>query len=76
MVSKRDPGYLDIPDDCEVVVGNSDTTIVIEEPKRLPLILFSGGLDSTTVLLDTLQRSNVDILYVIGRQHLWEKYRY
>lgn len=35
---------------------------------KLPLILFSGGLDSTYLLYDTLKTTDCDILYVAGAQ--------
>ena len=35
---------------------------------KIPLILFSGGLDSTALLLDSLQDSDVDTLYVSSAQ--------
>lgn len=37
--------------------------------ERAPLLLFSGGLDSTYLLYDLLQRSPVDVLYCDGGQH-------
>jgi len=36
--------------------------------ERVPLLLFSGGLDSTAILQQSLEVSDVDVLYVIGRQ--------
>lgn len=36
---------------------------------RIPLILFSGGYDSTLLLLQTLEYTNVDVLYVKGWQN-------
>lgn len=38
------------------------------EVKKIPLILFSGGLDSTYLLYETLKTSDADILYVKGPQ--------
>ena len=35
---------------------------------RIPLVLFSGGYDSTLLLLKTLEYTSVDILYVKGWQ--------
>lgn len=35
-----------------------------ETNKRLPLILFSGGLDSTFLLFEALKKSDVDVVYV------------
>lgn len=37
-------------------------------PKKIPLVLFSGGLDSTSALMDALVRSDVDVVYIAGRQ--------
>lgn len=35
--------------------------------KRIPLVAFSGGLDSTLVLLDALKEGPVDTVYIKGR---------
>lgn len=40
----------------------------IEADGAIPLVLFSGGLDSTHALLDTLRSSHVDVLYIAGAQ--------
>lgn len=37
--------------------------------KLVPLILFSGGLDSTYLLYQQLKKSDVEILYVAANQH-------
>lgn len=38
------------------------------EVKKIPLVLFSGGLDSTFMLWRYLQKSAVDVLYINGGQ--------
>lgn len=38
------------------------------EVKKIPLILFSGGLDSTYLLQQELEKGPVEVLYVEGRQ--------
>lgn len=38
------------------------------ESKKVPLILFSGGLDSTYLLQEQLEKGDVEVLYVEGRQ--------
>lgn len=40
----------------------------ITQAQRVPLILFSGGLDSTYLLFEALETTDVDILYVKGPQ--------
>ncbi len=39
-----------------------------EQRERLPLVLFSGGLDSTYQLYKLLQESDCDVLYIDGGQ--------
>lgn len=41
---------------------------VIEEIKPIPLVVFSGGLDSTYMLYLALLKSDVDCVYVVGNQ--------
>lgn len=41
-------------------------------PERIPLLLFSGGADSTLLLKWQLAESNCDVLYIDGNQH-WNK---
>jgi 7-cyano-7-deazaguanine synthase in queuosine biosynthesis len=36
---------------------------------KIPLILFSGGLDSTYLLSETLRTSHADVLYISASQH-------
>jgi 7-cyano-7-deazaguanine synthase in queuosine biosynthesis len=40
-----------------------------KKDNRVPLILFSGGLDSSYLLETMLEKSDVDTLYVSGDQH-------
>lgn len=40
----------------------------MDEVKKPPLILFSGGLDSTYLLWQRLQTTNVEVLYIRGPQ--------
>lgn len=65
------------------VIENTNLLINIEEPyknkkeqnrrlvdnnEKLPLILFSGGLDSTYLLSETLKNGSCDILYIAAAQ--------
>jgi 7-cyano-7-deazaguanine synthase in queuosine biosynthesis len=44
----------------------------MEEKNRVPLILFSGGLDSSFALQEKLKEGDVETLYVSGAQHPWK----
>lgn len=39
-----------------------------ERSKKIPLVLLSGGLDSTLALAETLKESTCDVIYIAGRQ--------
>jgi len=41
----------------------------VEEPDKVPLLLFSGGLDSSYQLQRYLEQGDVETLYVTGSQH-------